>query len=132
MDDAAYRGPLVQAELSSLSPEAADPVLCRALIDTGAHTSIVDVDRVVGRLGLPQLDVSRLELAGRGRTEVAIVEVGLWFPDFGFARRRARVASLALPAPFCMLVGMDLLEGSRLALEVGTDGHWLRWEPLGP
>jgi hypothetical protein len=37
---------------------------------------------------------------------------------------------MTLPGPFWMLIGMDLLDGTRLAMECRGSERWLRWEPL--
>jgi hypothetical protein len=130
LDDRRYAGPLVQVLLSPTGAQPAAPLACTALIDTGATHSIVDSEQVAGPLRLRTIDLHRLAVAGHQRAEVPVHELWLDLPDHPFPARRVRVASMRLPGPFQMLIGMDLLQGSRLSLELGANGHWLRWEPL--
>jgi predicted aspartyl protease len=143
LDDRLYAGPLVRVRLhdpsvarrrktATAEQRIVSFVECWALIDTGATHSIVDTDQVAQRLELRVHDTHRLTLAGRARAQAPVHEVELEVPDHPFPTRRVRVASMALPGPFWMLIGMDLLDGTRLSLECGPSGRWLRWEPLTP
>lgn len=137
LDERTWDGPVVAALVHAERPRASgDPrpvvIECRALIDTGATHTIIDQARVAELLGLQQLDRRRLALAGAQRAEVPVHDVPVTFPDFPLPTRRVRVAAMTLPGPITMLVGMDLLQGTRLAFEFGPQGRWLRWEPLAP
>jgi predicted aspartyl protease len=133
-----YDGPLVLTRLhaprrrqaTSAERDAPAFVECWALLDTGATHSIIDSVEVAQRLALRSFDTHRMRLAGSLRAEAPVHEVFLELPDHPFPQRRVRVASMKLPGPFHMLIGMDLLKSTRLSLECGPDGHWLRWEPL--
>jgi hypothetical protein len=124
-----YDGPLVQARLQHPDQPATPALTCAALLDTGATHTIVDLERVVAALGLPQRDLQRLRVAG-ARAEMPVYEVMLTLPDLPFAPRRLRVGGMALPAPFAALLGMDLMKGTRLAIEWGAQERWVRWERL--
>lgn len=138
-----YRGPLVVTRLRDPRRNAAPgipPFLeCWALLDTGATHSIVDVGQIAERLDLRVHDQRRMAVAGAS-THVAsaadtaplrpVYEVGVAFPDFDFEERTVRVSGMTLPGPFWMLIGMDLLDGTRLAMECRGSERWLRWEPL--
>ncbi|HMV66476.1 MAG TPA: retropepsin-like aspartic protease [Myxococcota bacterium] len=124
-----YDGPRLPARALHPDRPGAPGLDLVALLDTGATHSVVDLDRVVAGLGLAQRDVQRLRVAG-ARAEVPTYEVMLSLPDLPFPTRRLRVAGMQLPEPFAMLLGMDLMRGTRLALEWRDDGRWLRWEPL--
>lgn len=140
LPDDVYRGPVVVARVHAPEPpqHAGAPgrvarfVECWALLDTGATHSVIDVAQVAARLRLPTHDHRHLALADRDAAPTPVHEVGVSFPDFPFPTRHVRVSALRLPGPFWMLVGMDLLDGTRLALEWRGRDRWLRWEPLTP
>lgn len=140
LDRELYAGPLVRARVHDLDlrrrQEAAPPGLrltatvgCWALIDTGATHSGIDPDAIVTPLELRLHDVRSLVLAGRGRVETPVHEVAVDFPDFPVPRRIVRVSAMRLPGPFSLLVGMDLLAGTRLELDLRGEACWLRWRP---
>lgn len=127
-----WAGPLIRVRLTS-PPEAARPLVTldvTGLLDTGATTTLVDRARVVEPFGLPILDREILHVAGRDRAAVHVFELGIDFPDFAFPLRRRRVGAMALPPPFAVLIGMDLLRGTRMAIEWDDDGRYLAWEAL--
>jgi predicted aspartyl protease len=135
LDTKLYRGPLVLTRLFNPDPTSylrgAPPFIeCWALLDTGATDSIVDSEQIARRLMLETYDTRRLAVAGRVRAEAPVHEVGIRLPEHPFPEKRIRVAGMKLPGPFWMLIGMDLIEGTRLSLECGPEGRWLRWEPL--
>lgn len=141
LDRELYAGPLVRARVHDLDlrrrQEAAPPgmrltatVGCWALIDTGATHSGVDPDAIVAPLDLRPHDTRRMVLAERGRVETAVHEVAIDFPDFPVPRRIVRVSAMRLPGPFSVLVGMDLLAGTRLELDLRGAECWLRWRPV--
>ena len=127
-----WDGPLVRAALVA-PPGTAHPLArldVTALVDTGATHTIVDTTRVAEALALRAVDRQVLRVAGRDRAAMPVCEVGLAFPDFSFPLRRVRVGALDLPPPFAVLIGMDLLDGTRLALEWRAGARWMAWEPL--
>ncbi len=108
-------------------------VECWALIDTGATHSAIDPEHVAAPMALTTYDTRRMVLPNRALAETSVHEVGVSFPDFVLERRTVRVSSMRLPGPFWMLVGMDLLDGTRLELDVRGRERWIRWTPAaGP
>lgn len=142
LDRSDYAGPIVAASIrvprtvpltTPLGEPLPDTVQCLALLDTGATHSILDLDHVAATLQLQAHDTRRMAFAGLSRAEAPVYEVGVSFPDFPLPERMIRVSGLRLPGPFALLVGVDLLRGTRFAMEWSDDGPWLRWEPLsGP
>ncbi len=131
-----YEGPVVIARLFDPSARLRGDdspafVECWALLDTGATHSVIDTEQVVGRLGLAQHDRRYMAGADRAHEHTPVYEAGVSFPDFGFPRRRVRMTGMKLPGPFWMLIGMDLLRNTRLAMEWRQEARWLRWESLG-
>lgn len=140
LDAALYEGPLVLARVHDLdiderrrrAEEGARLttfVECWALIDTGATHSAVDPEKIASPMELRAYDRRRMVLPDRGVADLTVHEVSVVFPDFGIPRRTVRVSSMRLPGPFFMLVGMDLLEGTRLELDVRGRERWIRWTP---
>ncbi len=124
-----YDGPRVRA--LAVAPTGAHPPLpVLALIDTGATGTLIDRRRVAHPLGLRAVDRQVVRTAGREPATMDVHELGLRFPDFPVPGRVLRVGAVDLPQPFAVLVGMDLLEGTRLALEWRAGERWLRWEPI--
>jgi predicted aspartyl protease len=137
LDGTAYDGPLVVARIArpAVPPDPAWPsyIELPALIDTGATHSIVDPDRVAGPLGLRHVDHRRMRVAGPGgRTTMPVFEAAVHFPAFRLPRRVLNLGATQLPPAFGLLIGMDLLEGTRMAIEWARDGRWLRWETIPP
>lgn len=140
LDAALYEGPVVLVRVYDLdldarrqrAPEGArltSFVECWALVDTGATHSAIDPERVATALELKTYDRRRMVLPDRGVADVPVHEVAVVFPDFPLPRRNVRVSGMRLPGPFWMLVGMDLLQGTRLELDVRGKERWMRWAP---
>ncbi|MCB9664729.1 MAG: hypothetical protein H6732_11495 [Alphaproteobacteria bacterium] len=106
------------------------PLTCRALLDTGASHSAVDLERVAVPLGLPRLDRRWMVLAEHGAVEVDVHEVGLRFPQVDLPRWWGRVHAMRLPRAFEVVVGMDVLDGTRLEVEVRGGVRRVRWSLL--
>lgn len=131
LDPTVFPGPCVRVRLADAEGGRSDGALDGwALLDTGATHSVVDVERVVGPLRLRTLDLRTLALAGSAGVEAPVYAVAAAFPDHPVPDRSLRVSALRLPAPLLMLVGLDLLDGTRLAMELSGTDRWLRWEPL--
>ncbi|MCB9679995.1 MAG: hypothetical protein H6733_00860 [Alphaproteobacteria bacterium] len=134
LDPTLNPGPVVRARIVDLDASArvgTDHVVdCWALIDTGASHSVVDNERVARVLGLQEYDRRRMALAEQGLVELPVYEVAVSFPDFTLPEQVVRVSGMRLPGPFWMLIGMDLLDRTRLELDVRGDERWLRWTPV--
>lgn len=132
LDGTAYDGPIVVARVAPARPRPGWPpfVECPALLDTGATHSVLDLPRVARTLGLTPVDARRMRVAGPTPVELPVVEAVVTFPGFALPARHLRVGAVDLPPAFALLIGMDLLDGTRLAMEWGPEGRWLRWERL--
>lgn len=133
LDPDLHPSPLVRVEVHDLDARGPAPRALRAwgLIDTGASHSAVDLEAVTQALDLRVHDHRTMVLAEHGATRLPVHEVALAFPDFDLPRRVVRVSSMRLPGPFVVLLGMDVLDGTRLELDVRGGERWLRWTLVG-
>ena len=101
-----------------------DEISADAVVDTGCTAPIVMPPAVADELGLPMLMTEQADLADGSRVSCPVYECRVMWGD---QPRRVR---LVAAGPYS-LVGMTLLEGHRLTIDV-TEGGGVAIEPLPP
>jgi predicted aspartyl protease len=95
-----------------------------ALIDTGAGRTVVTPD-AVARVGLRQVDVTRLARAGGINEDAGVYVASLQFPRYRLATIEvAKVVCCELPEqPIQCLIGRDVLSRWLFTYD-GRSGEW--------
>jgi hypothetical protein len=128
LDPTRYAGPVLDVTVCAAAGGPALPV--RALLDTGASHTMIDTVRVAAALALPVREHRPMRLGASPHPALPVHAVDLLVPRHGITRRGLLAASMSLPDAFEVLIGMDALARSRVALQLGDDAWWLLWEDL--
>ncbi|HEX6987388.1 MAG TPA: hypothetical protein VF170_18565 [Planctomycetaceae bacterium] len=125
MAEAVIEGRVTGAEaivtLTLLGP-AGDALNVETVVDTGCTAPLVMPSAVAAELGLPLLMTERAELADGSRVACPVYECRV---AWGREIKRVRVTAAG---PYSLL-GMGLLDGHRLAIDV-TEGGRVAIDPL--
>lgn len=124
-------GPPILSTLKGAPASSPDPADSRgfwkmpALIDTGAGLTVL-TPAAVSRIGLPQVDVTRIARAGGISEDIGVYAAAFRFPRYKLpAINVARVICCELPQqPIQCLLGRDVLSHWRFAYDGGS-GEWM-------